>query len=47
MDLDMLEELVNDLKETGTVSQKHRAHILSGKLQGLWECHIKADWLLI
>jgi len=47
LDLDLLEELVNDLIETGIVPQKHRPHILSGKLQGNWECHIKADWLLI
>jgi len=47
LDLDLLEELVNDLMETGIVSQKHRPHILLGKLQGNWECHIKADWLLI
>ena len=47
LDLYLLEELVNNLKETGSVSTKHRPHILSGKLQGIWECHIKADWLLL
>jgi mRNA interferase YafQ len=47
LDLYLLEELVNDLKKTGTVPQKHRPHILTGKLRGFWECHIKADWLLI
>ena len=27
-------------------SQCH-PHKLSGKFEGLWECHIKSDWLLI
>ena len=47
LDLYSLEELVEDLKEKGTVPLKHRPHILSGKLKGCWECHIKADWLLL
>ena len=47
LDLYLLEEIVTDLQKTGNVSSKHRPHILSGKLQGLWECHIKADWLLL
>lgn len=47
LDLYLLEEIVTDLQKTGAVSAKHRPHILSGKLHGLWECHIKADWLLL
>ena len=26
---------------------KYHPHKLSGKFEGLWECHIKSDWLLI
>ena len=47
LDLDLLEELVNHLRNDGIVPQKHRPHILSGIMQGYWECHIKSDWLLI
>jgi mRNA interferase YafQ len=47
LNIDLLEKLVEDLRQTGTVPAKHLPHILSGKLQGYWECHIKADWLLI
>lgn len=47
LNLDSLEELVESLKMKGIVPQKHKPHILSGKLDGFWECHIKADWLLL
>lgn len=47
MNLDLLEELVKHLQNDGIAPQKYRPHILSGKLQGLWEGHIKADWLLL
>jgi mRNA interferase YafQ len=26
---------------------KHRNHILKGNFQGLYECHVSPDWLLI
>lgn len=45
--LDMLQEVINYLEKDGTVPARHRPHILSGNMQGYWECHIKADWLLI
>lgn len=35
------------LQETGTLPERYRAHKLSGTFEGLWECHIKGDWLLI
>jgi len=47
LDLDVLKELVIHLHKDGIVPQKHRPHILSGSMQGYWECHIKSDWLLI
>ena len=30
-----------------TLAPKHRAHRLQGNMQGLWECHIEPDWLLV
>jgi len=45
--LDLLKEVINYLVIKGTVPAKHRPHILSGNFQGYWECHVKADWLLI
>jgi mRNA interferase YafQ len=26
---------------------QYRPHKLSGKLQGVWECHIEPDWLMM
>ena len=46
-DILLLNNIIRALAETGAVPAKHRPHILSGKLEGYWECHIKSDWLLI
>lgn len=46
-DLKLLQEAINILQESGKLPAKYQPHKLSGKLEGLWECHIKSDWLLI
>ena len=43
----LLEEVVTLLAETGSLPQRYKAHKLVGQWQGLWECHIQPDWLLI
>ena len=35
------------LKESGQLPPKYRQHKLTGNYEGYWECHIKADWLLV
>jgi len=45
--IDLLKVVVNYLEKDGTVPVKYKPHILSGDLQGFFECHVKADWLLI
>ena len=30
-----------------SLDKQYKAHKLSGTYSGLWECHIKSDWLLI
>lgn len=30
-----------------SLPMQYHPHKLSGKFEGLWECHIKSDWLLI
>lgn len=45
--IDLVDELILLLSETGTVPQKHKPHPLTGNLSGYFECHIKPDWLLI
>ena len=42
-----LEEVLTLLHEKGELPKKFRPHRLKGKYQGLWECHIRPDWLLI
>lgn len=46
-DLSLLQQAINILQETGTLPEHYRPHKLSGRQEGLWECHIKGDWLLI
>ncbi len=43
----LLDEIIIQLAETGSVPLNYKPHILSGKLHGYWECHVKPDWLLI
>lgn len=45
--LQLLQEAIDILQEKGELPAQYRPHKLSGKLVGLWECHIKGDWLLI
>lgn len=46
-DILLLNDIIRALAETGIAPASHKPHILSGKLEGYWECHIKSDWLLI
>ncbi|WP_455622348.1 type II toxin-antitoxin system RelE/ParE family toxin [Parabacteroides sp.] len=47
LDPELLWEVIGILQETGSLPAQYRPHKLSGKLEGVWECHIKGDWLLI
>ena len=47
MDLEPLHEAIALLARDGKLPQSYRPHILHGKLEGVWECHIKGDWLLL
>ncbi|HEY4513851.1 MAG TPA: type II toxin-antitoxin system YafQ family toxin [Candidatus Paceibacterota bacterium] len=46
-DFSKLDLVVTKLAETGRVAASRRPHKLSGDYEGLWECHIESDWLLI
>ena len=45
--LDLLNEALVILEVSGRLPKKYKPHILSGKLKGYWECHLKSDWLLL
>lgn len=42
----LIVEAIHLLEATGSLPAKYRPHKLSGKLQGIWECHIEPDWLM-
>lgn len=45
--MDLLEKVINLLAEDGRLPQEYHPHKLSGRLSGIWECHIQPDWLLL
>lgn len=46
-DLDLLRSVIKILVVNGKLPAKYRPHILSGKFEGKWECHVQPDWLLV
>ena len=46
-DLRPIEAVTEDLPLAKILDEKYRDHVLSGNYQGLRECHITPDWLLI
>ena len=47
LDIDLLDELIQTLRERKPLDPKHRDHALTGDYAGFRECHIQSDWLLI
>lgn len=45
--LEKLYEIVDKLAKGITLEERYRDYKLSGKYEGLRECHINPDWLLI
>ena len=46
-DVGLMRTALNFLAEDGQVPQSYNPHILHGKWDGVWECHISPDWLLL
>ena len=47
LDIDLLDEIIQTLRERKPLEPKHREHALTGDYAGFRECHIQPDWLLI
>lgn len=47
IDLSLLDEVVDNLRQGIALNPKYKDHILKGKFKGFHECHIKPDWLLV
>ena len=45
--LDRLEEIVDLLQAQQPLPARCRPHALQGNWSGHWDCHVKADWLLL
>lgn len=46
-DMNLLEDIIESLRQGKPLAEKQRNHQLSGNFTGYYECHIKPDWLLI
>jgi len=46
-DLNLLLDVITLLVQDKPLPVKNRAHQLKGQYVGVWECHIKPDWLLL
>ncbi len=47
LNIELLSQVLEDLEYKGILLPKYKPHLLKGNYKGLWECHIKPDWLLI
>ena len=47
LDLSHIQKAISILAETGSLPAQYRSHILSGKYNRQWECHIELDWLMV
>lgn len=47
LDLMLLFEVIEKLAKNEALEKKYRRHQLKGEYAGVWECHIKPDWLLM
>ena len=46
LDMNLINEAMRLLAANGSLPAQYRPHKLSGKFQGVWECHIQPDWLM-
>lgn len=47
LDISLLDNVIDLLRNGKTLDEKYRDHALSGDFEGFRECHIKPDWLLV
>ena len=46
LDIQLIKTAVELLATSGSLPPQYRPHKLQGEFQGIWECHIKPDWLM-
>ncbi|MCC8059896.1 MAG: type II toxin-antitoxin system YafQ family toxin [Clostridiales bacterium] len=47
MNISLLDEVIDKLRQGKQLDEKHHDHELSGKFAGFRKCHVKPDWLLV
>lgn len=47
LDIDAIRKVIHILENNGQVPTEYHPHILKGSWNGIWECHIQPDWLLL
>ena len=47
LDITLLDEVVDLLRQGRQLDEKYRDHGLTGDFAGFRECHVKPDWLLV
>ena len=47
LNLEIVENAIDLLAESGTLPLEYKEHKLSGDFVDCWECHLKPNWLLI
>jgi mRNA interferase YafQ len=47
LNMQLLDVAVTKLVLEGKLPVVYKPHILKGNYNGLWECHIQPDWLLV
>jgi mRNA interferase YafQ len=45
--IELLENVMNDIKNEKTLDAKYKEHLLKGDYENCLECHIQPDWLLV
>ncbi len=47
LDLDKLSTAIKILQSNGNLPSQYKPHKLRGSYDGLWECHLSPDWLMV
>lgn len=47
LDPTLIEKAVEKLANEGKLPLSYKSHKLHGNLEGIWECHITPDWLML
>ena len=47
LNMRLIHDAINIFAATGTLPRKYKPHLLKGIYDGLWECHIQPNWLMI